>query len=257
MKFLNIIVLLFLLNLGCASVVRLPSSTGQTPMVGGRLWGGRAGLDLSSSVPVTIINDMTANPPVRNSIDIGSDPNLIADIFGINFIAGTGLDLTLGIYETVDIYFTRNVGLRWMWMGDPKGLGWRSTFFAGPTYWSESNSISSSTSPESKSETKVNGIEFGLSVGNQIDEKTLIYLTLASRGGKASTTVTNSSGAFSFDDSYLHYISSLGFVIGNEGFLKFELSGDYIEWKGNTYSGGSVSNNGIKMGGTLGAGLRW
>ena len=106
-----ILLLASLFSIGCASVVHLPASTGQAPVVGGRFLGGQAGLDLTNSVPVTTINDTTTNPPTRDRIMVGA-----GDVGGVftETLGGSGsaFNFGLGLMERVDVYFTRNIGVR-------------------------------------------------------------------------------------------------------------------------------------------------
>lgn len=238
----------------CSTVVRLPSSTGQTPRTGGRLGGGQVGLDVASSVDVTVVKDMTTTPPDRSEILVGRS-DLFSSLFLFTGMTGSGFDIGIGLTDSIDIYYTRNPGLRWMFLGDNKGQGWKSTVFAGPI-----SALSKSSSNNDRSEVKINGVEYGISVGNQTSDSSLIYLTLASRGANADVTVIQASGTtYSYDDKYDHYIATLGAILGKTWYFKFEASANSVNWKGKPTPSATqtISGAGDYGGFLVGFGYHW
>lgn len=239
-------------------------------MTAGKTWGGHAGFDFSSTVPVTIINDMRSTPPRRDSIDVGEDPTLSSALFpGITLLQGSGLDFALGLTSNIDIYFTQNLGIKWQFMGPARGeanpatqepgepakdLGWIGAVFAGPM--SES---SSSEESSNRSETTRKGAEIGLSFGKRFDESQMVYFTFASRGGTADIVLTQSNGTkYTYADKYDHYIATLGYLAGKAWYFKGELSADYINWSGRSDSlNKDISGSATKAGFTLGFGYQW
>lgn len=248
--------ILLLLGTGCASVARLPSSTGQAPVVGGKSLAGRFGLDLKNTVPVTTINDTATNPPTRREIIVGRD-NTVFDLFGITLFSGTSFDAALGIIERLDLYFTNNLGLRFMFWGDPKAEGWRSTFFVG-SFNSEATETTTVSTNTNSVKTNLKGIEYGVSVGNKFSDMGLAYFTLASRGGDARITVNQNGTLFSYDDQFEHYLGTFGFMYGKSWYLKLEATANHIDWEGtSSVTNQKMSDSGTEFGGTLGFGYIW
>lgn len=271
---LGFLILSILLLQGCATVVRLPGSTRQTPMTAGRLWGGHAGFDFASSVPVTIINNPTTTPPTRTDIRVGSDENLSGLLFpGLDLFSGSGYDFALGVSSSIDLYFTANPGIKFQFMGpkrEPKNAmttggttgtsesgkntGWVGSIFAGP--------FSESTSGEdngSKSNIGRSGLEAGISIGNKFDEAQLFYFTFATRGGKADVAITQTSGTkYSYADTYDQFFLSIGYLTGASWYFKIEASGSYVTWKGRSDSlAKDISGSGTRLGGVIGFGYNW
>ena len=254
-----LIMILFLAEMfmsGCASVARLPISTGQVPEVSGELWSGRVGLDLSSSVPVTTVNDITSSPPTRDSIGVGEEDPL-DEIVGVSAFAGTRMDVALGLLRRLDIYFTGAFGARYMLLGEPGKTGWRSTLFVG--YYSVGSGNSTVIgSDEFASNTNMTGFEFGGSIGNRMDELSLAYVTLASRGGDARIRVVrNGVEQQVYEDTFDHYLMTFGFMFGQKWYLKVEASANFVSWKGPDNSGNTIEDDGTGFGGTLGFGYQW
>lgn len=242
-----------LVTVGCSSVARLPSTTGQAPIGGGGFLSGRVGLDLANAIPVKTVDDITTNPPTRTTIGVGHD-DLFDDVFFTNTFAGTGFDAGLGLLKRLDVYYTRNPGLRFLAIGDPEGEGWKTSVFVG--YFSTDQD---ETFNISNVKTKLTGLEYGVSIGKQFKKSALAYLTLASRGGDAEITIVQTGiGQFQYDDEYDHYIASLGIILGDKVYFKAEVSGNYIDWQGtNPNTLQEISDSGFEFGGTLGAGFAW
>lgn len=259
MRFIAVLAL-SVFSISCSTVVRLPSSTGQMPVVGGGLLKGRAGFDLSSSVPVTVVNDITTAPPTRTTIDVGRDGNLIASLLGVGVVGGSGLDVGVGLTERIDFYLTRAAGLRWMVFGDPKGKGVKAIVFAGVGNNSSSSTTTSGGSSYS-SETQMPTVEYGFSVGKSMPmtDSGILYLTMGSRGGTAKTKVTHSSGTvYTFEDQVEHYTATLGWTAGTRFYGKFELSANHIVWKGSPFGSSAQLKGSNTIGGaTIGLGWHW
>lgn len=250
-------ILFLLLFPACASVVRLPISTGQVPEVSGELWGGRVGLDLSNATPVTVINDITTSPVTRNEIKVGANDDIISSALGLDSLAGSRFELALGLLKRLEIYYTNSFGARYMFWGEPGKVGWRGTAFLG--YYAGTNTSSttlSSTTYEVKTQTS--GGEYGVSLGKRFSDKSLGYLTLASRGGDTNIRILqNSVQTETYKDRFSHYISTLGFMFGSTWFLKLEASMSFIDWKASDSTGAALNDSGNDFGGTFGFGYRW
>lgn len=232
---------------GCSTVVRLPTSTRQTPLTAGKSWGGHFGFDFASSAPVTIINDVRTTPPTRNSIEVGTDSNISSVLFpGLNMLTSSNFDIAAGIIPNLELYYTNNLGVKWQFMGpnrvhqksaepvpegeSKKGLGWVGAVFIGP--FSEGTSLEESGH---RSDIAKSGIEAGVSIGNRWDVSQLVYFTFATRGGKAGITVTQSSGTkYTYNDEYDQLIATIGITAGERFYFKGELTGVYINWKGHS-----------------------
>lgn len=235
----------------------MPSSTGQAPVVSGGLLKGKVGLDLSSSVPVTVINDITTNPVTRNEVVVGRDDNYISDVFGLGVLSGSRFILELGLLEKLDLYYTNAFGARYMVWGEPDKEGWRATVFFG-VFNGGSTTSTTTGGITYDSNIRNSGQEYGVSVGNQFRKLSLAYLTLASRGGDSKIKISESEvERENYHDEFEHYIATLGFIYGLSWYLKIEASFNSIKWTGSNANGVEVSDSGTDTGGTLGFGYRW
>lgn len=250
----SVLILLTLAN--CASVIRLPSSTGQIPEVSGGFLSGRTGASIGRQIPVSIINDITTNPVTRSDISVGADRNVVGQALGVDYIAGIKTDLNLGLLEKLDVYYTDSLGLRFQLFGDPGQTGWRATAFAGYFDSSQINSVEDSIVHEAN--TSLGGYEYGFSFGYRRSEKSLLYLTTASRGGQAKVAINqNHVNTETYHDQFEHYLATLGLLYGQRWYVKAELGANYILWRGSDATGTPLKGEGFEQGLSIGLGYRW
>ena len=257
MRLFKLIGLIIALS-GCATVVRLPNSTGQIPEARGGFLKGHMGLDVVSTTSVTIINDITTSPATRSQIGVGQDQNVIGEAVGFDLLAGTRIDFSLGLLKKLDVYFNQAIGLRYQFLGDAFNKGWKASAFVGRYNSEQTSSLGSETSTFYEGSTNISGTEFGVSIGNRVSKKVLYYTTLASRGGKADINVlVNHSKTEEYRDKFDHYILSLGLIAGSRWFFRAEVSGSQIKWRGEDANGNGIGGRGTEGGFNLGIGYRW
>ncbi len=221
MKNVFTLALLSFAMIGCTHSVLLPGSFRQNPSVGGKLWAGHVNAGFQSTVELEVFDNIKTNPPIRSAP--GDSGFIQALIPVIPFI-----DVNLGVLEKVDIYYTSAVGVRWMFYGEPKKQDWKATLFAGSII---NNASSKHDDGASEAETKIDGVEYGFSVGKQVSEKALLYFTYGNQLGDADTKVTQTTRIFKYEDKFQHSIFTLGLRVGEEFFFNGEVSQSQTHWK--------------------------
>ncbi len=239
---LNLALLSLVFLSACSHSVILPGSFQQRPEVAGRSLGGSASIALQKTVAVEIFSDISSNPPTR---DDGIDLELIEVVMP----ALPALDLNFGVLEKLDLYFSSGAGLRWMWMGEPKSEGWKSTIFGGVVSPSETES----TSGTAGAETKIQGVEYGLSVGKALNKSALVYLTVGKQSCDAKTTINQTGQIFRYADKFEHQMYTFGLSYGELAYVMLEASLVETKWKTEEAGTDTESNNSW----LLGLGLRW
>lgn len=240
----NLILLLLLLGLtACNHTVKLPGSFQQRPEVGGRLGGGDFNLSLERMTAVEIFDDITSNPPVRAQ---GTNDSLSDIIFPVL----PSLNLNIGLLSYLDVYYNGNVGLKYMFLGQPNKEGWKSTLFAGVMNQEDSTEYGSGAN---KAVTKSTGFEYGISVGKSIGKSSLAYLTLGQIQADAKTDITQPSLQFKYNDKFEHRIATLGITAGEKFYFNAEISHSNTVWHFD--EGGEDEVNATSW--LLGGGFRW
>lgn len=232
---------LALIDIGCAHSAYVPNTPHQIPVVSGRQWGGKVGFDFSTAADVPIFSDLGANPPTRaKGYEVGS-------MMG----AGSSLVLGLGIFESVDLYYTTGFGGRWQFYGKDPAEPWKATLFLG-TMGGRSNGSTTGTEGSSdyrKAETKLRGVEYGTSVGYQQDANILWYGTVAYRDGRGETSIVNSYGTFSSSDKFSLLSLVAGVNFGTTWYFNAEVGTSAVDWE-NATSGPAFASS-------IGFGYNW
>lgn len=229
---------------GCSHSVVLPGSLQQWPEVAGRLGGGDFNLGLEQTIEFEIFIDITTNPPVR------STANGVGLFEAVMPVLPSG-SFSLGILSNVDFYATGAYGARWMFWGTPREDGWRSTVFVGAISGSESSS--SLSGGTITAETKLDGTEYGFSVGKLISKKFLVYGTLGQQKGQGKTTIVQPTQTFKYNDDYEHSLLTMGTTIGEKAYFLVEVSAFETKWKPAT--GLSMKDSGTSY--LFGGGFKW
>lgn len=197
----------------------LSSTTGQIPEVSGRLWGGSAGLNFANAASVEVVRDFTTTPPSTDNATISGMP-----------FAGLQLPLSLGVSQSLEVYLTDGLGLRWQYLGKAREIGMKGTLFAGgfsPTFTSEATNNGSNFKAESTSR----GGEIGTSFGYTPNLGNTLYVTVADRFGKADTTVTKDFvPQAQYDDKFNEVLITAGARTGNEWYFQYEISLACVHW---------------------------
>jgi len=240
--FLFLILMSFLI--GCSHSVILPGSYRQKPKSAEKQWGGEVGLGIQEMVSVEVFNDITTDPPQRtDGVDL--------DLLEIAIPILPFIDLSLGVFNNLDVYYTSGLGLRYQWLGDSKSTGWNAAVFAGAAgYGAQSDSENSGTT---SADTEISGVEYGLSFGHYWTANNGLYLSVGTTDGKAKTKITQPTKIFKYDDQFDHTIISLGGTYGEKWYLWLEMSSISTKWKFD--EGGSNTQDNSSF--LVGTGVHW
>lgn len=226
----------------CSHNVIMPGSLRQKPEVAGRWGGGEVAYGVHRNVEVEVFNDITANPPTRTD---GSTLSFIQLVFPVL----PYFDVGLGLFERLDVYYNSGLGLRYMWLGDSKSEGWKSTVFGGVI----SGGSSTENEGATKAETILSGMEYGFSVGQNFGKSNLVYITLGQQKGDGKSTITQTAQTFKYSDDFEHTLLSLGATTGEQWYFWAEISGTETKWKTSDAGTNTETNTGYMLGG----GYRW
>lgn len=202
----------------CSHSVILPGSLNQTPAVAGRLGKGQINIALEKTVEVEVFSDYTSNPPIRTD---AANPTLFEALLPVL----PTLNGSLGLLENIDLYYTGSTGLRWMFWKQDGSDFWRATLFAGVVGQGNTSSsqTSSSCTPECRAVTRFDGAEFGFSIGRNLEDNRLLYLTYGQQRMGGETKITQPGRTFNYDDRFEHQILSVGISYGDKVFFTVEL----------------------------------
>lgn len=206
-------------------------------MVAGKLWGGRAGLDFSTAAEVELFSDISTTPPARANLSIP----------GYLYGAGSSPVLGLGIWDSIDLYFTTGLGLRWQVAGLERHQPWKATIFGGNIMErtvETSVGVDNVINPSS-ADTTIGGYEFGGSFGYQRNDELLFYTSIVRRWGPGRTVVTQGTGRFIYDESYTMSSIVFGAHYGTTWYFNFEFGTSNIAWRGGPLGTAVASNLGF------------
>lgn len=211
-----LLILLVLILSSCTHTLKIRSSPFLSPIVDEKSLGGHFGVVASSPTTVTVVNDITSNPPIRSEVKINED----YDVGDILLLTHVGFDLSLSLIGSVEVYASNSIsGLKWQFLNP----GGKSEVFVGALrvgLGSNSTSTSSSSGGvESNAKSNISAQEKGLSVGYIVRPTFIPYLSYVENTFEAKTSVTNSSGSFpGYEDFGKHTILSLGLANSTPGF---------------------------------------
>lgn len=237
-------IILASLLVGCSHFVILPGSYLQKPKSAEKQWGGEVGVGAQKMIGVEVFDDITTDPPQRtDGISLG-----LVEIF---LPILPYFDFSLGLLKNLDFYYTSGLGLRYQWLGDSKSTGWNSTLFAGAAGYG--TSTDSETSGGSSADTKLSGLEYGISFGHYWTSYNGVYMTVGTTDGQADTKITQPTKSFKYKDKFDHTIMSLGGTIGENWYLWLEISSVLTKWK--FEEGNSSDQDNTSW--LIGTGYRW
>lgn len=221
------ILLLFLSS--CAHTIDLRTSHFLTPTVSEGQWGGSVSLSGAQPSKITLVNDITTNPPTRTGVKINDDIT-VSDLF---MLSGFGFDLNLSPYPSLEIFIDNyTLGLKWQFLNygfvDDGVVG---SFIGAYGGKSTTIDVSSSGQPGSHSTSNVSTLRLGASVGYQFVHafKWSPYLSIIHEQHNAKTEVDNSYGHFgAYENSGRHEVLSVGASTVGKG-LKMALEYNFIQ----------------------------
>lgn len=231
--------------IACSHMVFLPGSFQQQPVVAGRLGGGEVKLAAESTLAIDIFDDITSNPPDR---DAETNESLISAAL----LLIPAMDVSVGLFPYIDVYYTGAAGVRWMFWGQPDKDGWRSTVFTGVVGRTDSSSKDTAAG-HFEADTDSTGMEYGFSVGYAFNRGNLLYLTVGRQDGKAKTDITQPTQTFAYSDKFEHSIATLGWSVGETWYFNSEMGTTHTKWKFD--EGGSDTFEDVAW--SFGVGYRW
>lgn len=210
MKFLALIFLVSTLS-ACSHTIKFRASHFAIPITSEKQWGGQLAISGTSVTAVTLVNDYTSNPPVRDTVRINSSTDLDVDdaLFGGAF-STLGLDGNLSLLNSLDLYLENSIfGLRWQFLNHGKSEEtWVAALQLGVGNRSESQSNDTSGTTASVA-SKIHTTQTGITVGYQF-EKVVPYFSYVQERHAVTTDIDNIGGNFSYNDSGTHECYAIG-----------------------------------------------
>lgn len=236
MKALFVLFSLFLS--ACSHSISLRASHFAVPVVGENQWSGHAAIVAASETRVTVIDDITSNPPVRNKVRINEDFDA-GDMFAANNI---GFDASLSVYKGIEIYmdnflwgaryqFLNNGPQTGVWVGSLQGA------FGTKSESTDDFSVNQST-PQSEAKSSITTSQAGISLGYKF-QHVVPYFSYIYEAHKIETDVKNNHGSFGpYTDEGIHSYYSLGLSTHRRGLrIAAEYSYIDIKWKDSNQTG--------------------
>jgi hypothetical protein len=213
----------FLLGLFLSScsthTVNFRDSHFATPIAGEKQWSGSIAGVASAVTRVTIVDNITTNPPTKTTVKI----NEFDASNELNFTNYLDIDLSLSLLGSLDIIWEKPlVGLKWQLINnDSNPNEWVAAILAGYGDRSVTTIDSSSTSTNPIDATSVVKSNLaGMSIGYRFGAGFVPYVSYTEEQHNTSTTVNNSSGEFGpYDAIGKHKTTSFGFCSGGSKFF--------------------------------------
>lgn len=200
----------------CTHTIEFRTSHFASPVTGENQWNGQIAGVASATTKVTVINDITANPPTRNSVEVNKSVD-VGDVFLVNNI---GFDASLSILRSLDIYVDSSLyGLRWQFLNHGSDVDVWVGAIQG-AYGERSDSTSNSDSGvTSKADSKIKTTQAGISLGYKL-ASIVPYVSYIQENNEISTSVTNGGGNFGpYVDKGSHRNFSVGLSSHGRGIL--------------------------------------
>lgn len=239
-----LLVLSLLLLTSCTHTINFRASHFATPVVAEQQWSGHVAGVGSGVTKITVVNDITTNPPLRNSVEINKDTD-VADMLGISYLS---LDASLHIWNGTEIYLDGSlVGLRYQFLNHGKGEGLWVGALQGAFGERSVSTSSTSSGIESKADSKVTTSQAGISLGYKV-KQVVPYFSYIYEAHEVSTKVVNGGGSFGpYADKGNHQYYSLGISSHERGFTyAVEYNLIAISWENSEST--SQSTVGAKLG---------
>lgn len=223
---------LFLFLSACSHTLKFRASHFAIPVTGENQWDGYAAAVGATVTKATIVENMEANPPTRNSVRINEDVDA-ADLVLVNNI---GFDAGLTIWKSTDLYLDNSLlGFRYQFLNHGASpRNWVATLQGAYGQKDNTTSITSGGST-SEAKSKIITSQVGISLGYKLDHF-VPYFSYIYEFHDASTDVTNPSGSFGpYKDNGIHQYYSAGITsLGKGLFYGAEYSRIQIKWDRST-----------------------
>lgn len=217
-----------LLLISCSHTIDFRASHFAVPVTEEQAWSGHAAAVATGVTKITVVNDMTSNPPGRTGTTVNKDVN-VTDLLGVSNIS---VDASLHVWRGLELFLDGSLaGARFQFLNH----GAKDHVWVGAVHgaYAERTSSSSSTSSgvESKASCKVKTSQAGISVGYKFNA-IVPYFAYIHEAHEVSTTVTNGHGSFGpYPDLGAHDYYSIGLTSHGRGLrYAIEYSMIQIDW---------------------------
>jgi hypothetical protein len=240
MNKIKIILLTFsvFLLFSCSHSIKIKSAYFATPITSEKQWSGSVGISVSKPSVITLVDDPSTNPPIRNGVRINdaSDPNAVTFV---DFYT----DIRLSVFKSWEVFFSdRIIGAKWQILNHNTKEDWVASLIGG--YGVQNTENSSSTH---RYKTELTTTRAGASVGYQMARGLLPYASYLYHNHHADTIIDNSFGAFgSYIDKGVHHNAALGLTTTGRGF-NFAIEYNLISMIWNDTSKGSEGLLGMML----------
>lgn len=202
--------LLFLTS--CSHTIHLRASHFAVPVVANKTFSPRFDIVGTPTTKVTLVDDITTNPPTRTHIKINDDS---ADIAEMLFVNQLSLDGGMSLLGGTEVFFDGGLlGLRWQFLNHNANINkWVSSIHGAYGGSKLSRSINMD---EATTDRKTNQV--GLSIGYQNAVFTP-YLSYIYEKNETKTDVRNTYGTFGpYEDKGIHQYVAIGIAKTSPGF---------------------------------------
>lgn len=206
MRFIFLLALLILFT-SCSHTLEFRASHFATPVASSHPWQGLVSLVSAGNTKVTVINDITTNPPGRSRLAI----NESVSPSELLLVGHLGIDLSLGVLTGLDLFIENSLlGVRYQILnpGDQEDV-WVGAIH-GAFGEKNQSTVKSQSNNESSAESKIITAQAGVSLGYRFSEW-IPYFSYIHELNQVSTKVKNPNGTFGpYDDEGKHSYYSFG-----------------------------------------------
>lgn len=221
-----ILSIVFLVLCSCSHNLKFSANHFAVPVTAEHQWGGHAAVSVSGTTTVTVIDDISADPPNRNKVLI----NERSDLTGEVFVARVGLNGALSLVPSLEAYVDSSIyGLRWQFLNHgPTPDQWVGAVQAGIGSTTQGSNLTDSSNTYS-AESKINSKQFALSVGYKLPVGSLPYLSYVYEVHDAKTIVKRNSTPYpEYEDHGVHQSLAIGMASYTRG-LSFAVEYAFLD----------------------------
>lgn len=226
MKKIYLLVISLGLLCSCSHNLKFPANHFAVPVTAETQWGGHVAVGASGTTTITVVDDITSNPPNRNKVYINERTDLEDSLYVTRIM----LDGALSVLPSLELYADGGVyGLRWQFLNhDPDEHQWVAAVQAGAGGTRQSRSVTSSFgSGEASSD--IQSKQAALSVGYTLPSGSVPYVSYLYQVNDVTTKVTNSFGSFpDYHDRGVHQSLALGITSYGRG-LHFTIEYAFLD----------------------------
>lgn len=219
----------------CSHSLKFVNNHFAVPITAENTWGGHVSATAAGVTSVTVVNDITSEPPRRDEVLINTD--ISADNAVVFWTLG--LNGSLGLFPSVEVFYNMGTwGLRWQFLNH--GLTpdqWVAATQVGYSSNEQSTTVSGNSGSDS-AKSEIKSKQAAISVGYRFAE-VVPYMSYVYNAHDVTTNVRNAGGAFGpYEDKGVHQSLSWGVTSYKRG-LDFgaEATLTKIDWDRSSESG--------------------